>query len=42
MGDFWLPQHGVFMRGFSHFDVFDPARHVSGAARQRELLEGAA
>lgn len=41
IGDFWLPQHGVFMRGFSHFDVFDPARHVSGAARQRELLEGA-
>jgi hypothetical protein len=42
IGDFWLPQQGVFMRGFSHFDVFDPSRHVAGSARQRELLEGAA
>jgi hypothetical protein len=42
IGDFWLPQHGVFMRGFSHFKVFDPSRHVSAAARQVELLEGAA
>lgn len=42
IGDFWLPQRGIFMRGFGHFDVFDPARHVSGAARQRDLLEGAA
>jgi hypothetical protein len=42
MGDFWLPQHGIFMRGFGLFDAFDPGRHVSGAARQRQLLEGAA
>jgi hypothetical protein len=42
IGDFWLPQHGIFMRGFGLFDPFDPARHVSGAARQRQLLEEAA
>ena len=29
IGGFWLPQHGIFMRGFGHFDAFDPARHVS-------------
>jgi hypothetical protein len=40
IGDFWLPQHGVFMRGFSHFEAYDSAVHVSAAARQRELLEG--
>ena len=42
LGGLWMPQHGIFMRGFGHFDVFDAARHVSAATRQRELLEAAA
>jgi hypothetical protein len=42
LGGFWLPQRGIFMRGFAEFDNFDPARHVSAAERQRELLEAAA
>ena len=42
IGGFWLPQHGIFMYGFGQFDAFDPARHVSAAERQRELLEAAA
>jgi len=42
IGGFWLPQHGIFMRGFGHFEAFDPERHVSATARQRELLEAAA
>lgn len=41
IGGFWLPQRGIFMRGFAHFDDFDPARHVSAAERQRELLAAA-
>jgi hypothetical protein len=41
LAGFWLPQHGIFMRGFGQFDRFDPARHVSAAERQRELLEAA-
>lgn len=41
IGSFWLPQHGIFMRGFAHFDAFDPARHISAAERQRDLLEAA-
>ncbi len=41
MGGFWLPQRGIFMRGFGHFDDLDLARHVSAADRQRELLEAA-
>jgi hypothetical protein len=36
LGDFWIPQRGIFLVGASSFDSFDPARHrpasVSGAA----------
>jgi hypothetical protein len=42
IGGFWLPQHGIFSQGFSHYDAFDPLRHISAAERQRELLEAAA
>lgn len=28
LGGFWLPQRGIFMRGFGHFDTFDPSRHL--------------
>ena len=38
IGGFWLPQHGIFMRGYGHFEAFDPARHVSAELRQNELL----
>ncbi len=27
LGDFWLPQKGIFAAGHGHFDVLDPARH---------------
>jgi hypothetical protein len=38
LGGFWLPQRGIFMCGFGHFENFDPERHVSAAAHNRELL----
>lgn len=38
LGGFWLPQRGIFMRGFGHFDAFDPAHHVSAAAHNDRLL----
>jgi hypothetical protein len=28
LGDFWIPQRGIFLIGASSFDVFDPARHL--------------
>ena len=27
LGDFWLPQRGIFSGGHGHFETFDPARH---------------
>ncbi|MBP1135152.1 hypothetical protein JOE31_001384 [Arthrobacter sp. PvP023] len=27
LGDFWIPQRGIFMMGSSRFDAFDPAAH---------------
>lgn len=27
LGDFWIPQRGIFLIGASSFDPFDPARH---------------
>lgn len=33
LGDFWLPQRGIFFAdGFGHFENFDPARHLGAAA----------
>jgi len=29
LGDFWIPQRGVFALGRSFFEPFDPARHSS-------------
>lgn len=29
LGDFWLPQRGLFMAGTSVFEAFDPARHTA-------------
>jgi hypothetical protein len=28
LGDFWIPQRGIFLIGASAFDRFDPARHL--------------
>lgn len=41
LGGFRLPQRGIFMSGFGHFEPFDPARHVSAAAHNDALLAGA-
>jgi hypothetical protein len=27
LGDFWIPQRGIFMMGTAAFDTFDPAAH---------------
>jgi hypothetical protein len=40
LGGFWLPQNGIFMRGFGDFESFDPDRHVSAAAHDAELVAG--
>jgi len=32
MGDFWLPQRGMFYAGNSEFEVLDPARHIVTSA----------
>ena len=29
LGDFWMPQRGIFMIGGATFDTFDPAAHLS-------------
>ena len=31
LGDFWLPQRGIFLIGASSFDPFDPSRHLPAA-----------
>ena len=33
LGDFWLPQCGLFVIGRAFFEPFDPARHCAVAAR---------
>lgn len=38
LGGFWLPQRGIFMCGFGHFETFDARRHVSATAHNQELL----
>lgn len=32
LGDFWIPQRGIFMIGSSAFEPFDPARHLPATA----------
>ena len=29
LGDFWIPQRGIFMIGSSVFEPFDPTTHVA-------------
>lgn len=33
LGDFWIPQRGVFAVGRAFFETFDPARHLAVACR---------
>lgn len=33
IGDFWLPQRGIFAIGASYLEPFDPARHLAVASR---------
>lgn len=40
LGDFWLPQRGLFAIGSSFFESYDPARHLQVASRSE--LRGAA
>lgn len=30
LGDFWMPQRGIFMIGSAAFDAFEPTKHLSG------------
>jgi hypothetical protein len=32
LGDFWIPQRGIFLIGASSYDTFDPARHLPATA----------
>lgn len=41
IGGFWLPQRGIFMRGFGHFDAYDPGRHISAERSNDALLRRA-
>lgn len=34
LGDFWIPQCGIFLIGASSFDTFDPTRHLPPTARR--------
>ncbi len=34
LGDFWIPQRGLFAVGRAFFEPFDPARHVAVASRE--------
>jgi hypothetical protein len=34
LGDFWIPQRGLFAVGRAFFESFDPARHVIVASRE--------
>jgi hypothetical protein len=34
LGDFWIPQRGIFLIGASSFDSFDPGHHLPASARR--------
>lgn len=34
LGDFWIPQRGLFAVGRAYFETFDPARHLAVACRE--------
>lgn len=39
LGDFWIPQRGMFAIGQAYFDSFDPALHSSKTSRSATLAE---
>lgn len=41
LGDFWMPQHGLFYIGDARFSAFDPAVHTAVAASANGLAEDA-
>jgi hypothetical protein len=42
LGDFWLPQRGVFALGTSSYEAFDPTRHRPATAGRAEPIPGGA
>ncbi|HEX6575957.1 MAG TPA: hypothetical protein VF042_13395 [Gemmatimonadaceae bacterium] len=34
LGDFWIPQRGIFAMGGVHFEPYDPSRHSIGVRRE--------
>ncbi len=41
LGDFWIPQRGLFAVGRAFFEPFDPARHVAVASRTASPVQPA-
>jgi hypothetical protein len=39
VGDFWIPQRGVFVIGRAFFDAFDPDRHLAVASREAQARQ---
>jgi hypothetical protein len=40
LGDFWIPQRGIFAVVHAVLDAFDPARHVASVSRERQRVAG--
>ena len=40
LGDFWIPQRGMFAIGNAYFESFDPARHSGRTARTPATTQG--
>ena len=40
LGDFWIPQRGMFAIGGAYFESFDPARHSARTARTPATTQG--
>ena len=39
LGDFWIPQRGMFVVGRAFFDAFDPERHLAVASRESQASQ---
>ena len=39
LGDFWIPQRGLFAVGRAFFETFDPARHLAVACRDANAVK---
>lgn len=40
LGDFWMPQRGLFAVGQAHFEAFDPARHAPAVPASAAAMAG--